>query len=198
MPVRNGALRLQKDDFNFPIVSSPFLCGNVSVAPAYVASLFQLICYRRYCDSYHGFLNRGLLLPRKLLRQLFLVPELRSPLSLSISQSRLFSFMIYHRIYDKSNTTVPREEHDLLNLPEHLSSLLIFPEFVMLNPFCEVCCRSLFILFLLAIVLSVLRCVASNYLFHIFKLILFGMILPLESIMSFIWIIILCTKLLNL
>jgi hypothetical protein len=65
MPVRNGALRLQKDDFNFPIVSFPFLCGNVSVAPAYVASLFHLICYRRYCDSYHGFLNRGLLLPRK-------------------------------------------------------------------------------------------------------------------------------------
>ena len=147
MPVRNGVLRLKREDFNFPIVNFPFLCGNVSVAPAYVASLFQLISHPRDCDSYHGFLNRGLLLQRKLLRQLFLVLKLRSPLPLSISQSRLSSFMIYHMSFDKGNTTVPREEQGLLNLPEHLSSPLTFLGFVMLYLFCEGFCRSLFILF---------------------------------------------------
>ena len=42
--------------------------------------IFQLIWYYRACISYHDFLNRGLLLTRKLLNQWFLVVMLESSL----------------------------------------------------------------------------------------------------------------------
>ena len=55
----------KRDDFNFPIVNFPFICSNIPAAPAYVY-ISQLIRYSRACGSYQEFLDRGLLLTRKL------------------------------------------------------------------------------------------------------------------------------------
>ena len=56
------------DDFNFPIVNFPFICSNMLAAPAYI---FQFMRYSRACGSYQDFLDRGLLLTRKLLRKFY-------------------------------------------------------------------------------------------------------------------------------
>jgi hypothetical protein len=62
----------KRDDFNFPIVNFPFICSNIRAAPAYGVYISQLIRYSRACDSYQDFLDRELLLTRKLLNQWFL------------------------------------------------------------------------------------------------------------------------------
>ena len=46
--------------------------SNIPAAPAYGVYISQLIRYSRACGSYHDFLDRGLLLTRKLLNQGFL------------------------------------------------------------------------------------------------------------------------------
>ena len=64
-------------------------------------------------------------------------------------------------------------EQELRTLPEHLSSLSIFSRVHISQSlvFCVVFCRSLFVLFLLGIVLSVLlQITASDYPFGIFEL----------------------------
>jgi hypothetical protein len=70
-----GRLRTQlydkRDDFNILIVNFPFICSNIPAAPAYEVYIFQLIRYSRACGSYQDFLDRGLLLTRKLLNQGF-------------------------------------------------------------------------------------------------------------------------------
>jgi hypothetical protein len=48
-------------------VNFPFICSNIPAAPAYGISLSQMIRYSRACGSYQDFLDRGLLLTRKLL-----------------------------------------------------------------------------------------------------------------------------------
>ena len=64
-------------DFNFSIVSFSFIWGNSPAAvSAYGVYISQLIQYSRACGSYHDFLDRGLLLTRKLLNQGFLVVKL--------------------------------------------------------------------------------------------------------------------------
>jgi hypothetical protein len=70
----------KRDDFNFPIVNLPFICSNIPAAPAYGVYISQLIRYSRACGSYHDFLDRGLLLTRKLLNQEFLLVKLKSSL----------------------------------------------------------------------------------------------------------------------
>jgi hypothetical protein len=70
----------KRDDFNFPIVNLPFICSNIPAAPAYGVYISQLIRYSRACGSYHDFLDRGLLLTRKLLNQEFLLVNLKSSL----------------------------------------------------------------------------------------------------------------------
>jgi hypothetical protein len=66
----------KRDDFNFPIVNCPFICSNIPAAPAYGVYISQLIRCSRACDSYQDFLDRGLLLTRKLLNQGFLLVKL--------------------------------------------------------------------------------------------------------------------------
>ena len=65
-------------------------------------------------------------------------------------------------------------EHELLTLPEHMSSPPVFSVNHIARSFvyCVVFCRSLFVLclFCLVIVLSVLRFTDSDYPFGIFKL----------------------------
>ena len=70
----------KRDDFNFPIVNFPFICSNIPAAPAYGVYLSQLIRYFKACGSYQDFLDRGLLLTRKLLNQGFLLVQLKSSL----------------------------------------------------------------------------------------------------------------------
>jgi hypothetical protein len=78
--------------------------------------------------------------------------------------------MTYHRMCNKSNTPGTTHEAELPTLPKHLSSPPVFSgvRFDQSYVFCVVFCRSLFVLFLLAIVLSVhLRFTDSDYLFDI-------------------------------
>jgi hypothetical protein len=49
----------KRDDFNFPIVNFPFICSNISAAPAYGVYISQLIRYSRACGSYQDFLDMG-------------------------------------------------------------------------------------------------------------------------------------------
>ena len=65
----------KRDDFNFPIVNFPFICSNIPAVPAYEVYLCQLRQYSRACGSYQDFLDRGLLLTRKLLNQWLTVME---------------------------------------------------------------------------------------------------------------------------
>ena len=65
----------KRDDFNFP-----FICRNIPVASAYEVYLSQLIQYSRACGSYQDFLDRWLLLTRKLLSHGFLLVKLKSSL----------------------------------------------------------------------------------------------------------------------
>ena len=64
---------------------------------------------------------------------------------------------------------MPHVVRELLNIPEHLSS---HPPLVVSGVcvarslvFCVMFCRSLFVLFLLAVVLSILRFTTSDFLF---------------------------------
>jgi hypothetical protein len=70
----------KRDDFNFPIVNFPFKCSNIPAAPAYGVYISQMIRYSRACGSYQDFLDRGLLLTRKLLNQGFPLVKLKSSL----------------------------------------------------------------------------------------------------------------------
>jgi hypothetical protein len=70
----------KREDFNYPIVSFPFICSNIPAAPTYGEYISQLIRLSRACGSYQHFLNRGLLLTRKLLNQWFLLVKLKRSL----------------------------------------------------------------------------------------------------------------------
>ena len=47
----------------------PFICSTIPAASAYGVYISQLIRYSRECGYYQDFLDRGLLLTRKLLKQ---------------------------------------------------------------------------------------------------------------------------------
>ena len=68
----------KRDDFNFPIVNFPFLCSNIPAVPAYGVFISPLIRYSRAYGSYQDFLDRGLMLTRKLLNQGFLLVKLKA------------------------------------------------------------------------------------------------------------------------
>ena len=70
----------KRDDFSFPIVNFPFLCRNIPVAPAFGIYISQLIRYSSACICNHDFLDRSLLLTRKLLNQEFQMVKLKSSL----------------------------------------------------------------------------------------------------------------------
>ena len=59
----------KRDDLNFPILNFLYIWSNVPAAPAYGVCISQLIRYFRACGSYQHFLDRELLLTRKLLNQ---------------------------------------------------------------------------------------------------------------------------------
>ena len=122
------------------------------MGPLYEVYLSQMIRYSRACGSYQDFLDRGLLLTRKLLNQGFLLVKLKSSLrkfygrhhdlvnrygisvtndhgyaSPSVNTSLSFP---HSRLITGFVTRLIRRvtlvEQDLLTLPEHLSSPPVF------------------------------------------------------------------------
>jgi hypothetical protein len=82
------------------------------------------------------------------------------------------SLMTYHRVCNKSNMTSATRGTGTATLPEHLSSPTVFSGVRVTRSLvlCVMFCRSLFVLFLLVIVLYVLRFTDSHYLVGICKL----------------------------
>jgi hypothetical protein len=70
----------KRDDFTFPIVNFPFLCGNIPPAPVYWVYISQLVRYSRACGVYCDFLDRAQLLTDKLMRQGYVAKRLKSSL----------------------------------------------------------------------------------------------------------------------
>ena len=93
------------DVFNFPIVKFPFICSNIPAVPAYGVYISQLIRYSRACGSYQDFLDRGLLLTKKLLNQGFLLVKFKSSLR-----------KLYERHHDLVNRYVSQTTTDVLHL----------------------------------------------------------------------------------
>ena len=69
MFTRLTRLHDKRDGFNFPIVNFPFLCSNISSAPAYGVYVSQLVHYARACCKYQDFVDRGKLLTNKFFSQ---------------------------------------------------------------------------------------------------------------------------------
>ena len=103
----------KSDDFNFPIVNYPFKCSKILAAPACGVYIFQLIRYSRACGSYQYFLDRGLLLTRKLLNQGFFLVKLKSSL-------RKF-YGRHHDLVDHYGISVSQMTTDMLHLSETIS-----------------------------------------------------------------------------
>jgi hypothetical protein len=112
---RRTKLYYKRDDFKFLIVNFPFICSNIPAAPAYGVYISQLIQYSRACGSYQDFLDRGLLLTRKLLNQGFLLVKLKSLL-------RTF-YGRHHDLVDRYGISVSRMITDIF----HLSQILLGP-----------------------------------------------------------------------
>jgi hypothetical protein len=98
----------KRDDFNFPIVNSPFICSNIPAAPAYGVYISQMIRYSRACSSYQDFLDRGLLLTRKLLNQGFLLVKLK------LSLRKLYGR--HHDLVDRYGISMSQMTTDMFHL----------------------------------------------------------------------------------
>ena len=98
----------KRDDFNFPIVNFPFICSNIPAAPAYGVYISQMIRYSRACSSYQDFLDRGLLLTRKLLNQGFLLVKLK------LSLPKLYGR--HHDLVDRYGISVSQMTTDMFHL----------------------------------------------------------------------------------
>jgi hypothetical protein len=61
-------------------VNFPFICSIIPATPEYVVYISQLIRYSRACGFYQDFLDRGLLLSRKLLNRGFILVKMMSSL----------------------------------------------------------------------------------------------------------------------
>jgi hypothetical protein len=97
----------KRDDFNFPIVNFPFICSNIPAAPAYGVYISQMIRYSRASGSYQDFLDRGLLLTRKLLNQGFILVKLKSSL-------RKF-YGRHHDLVDRYGISVSKMSTDMFH-----------------------------------------------------------------------------------
>jgi hypothetical protein len=78
------------------------LICNIPAAPAYGVYISQLIRYSRACGSYQDFIDRGLLLTRKLLNQGFLLVKLKSSLR-----------KLYYKTKDRVTRTPLKTEGEL-------------------------------------------------------------------------------------
>ena len=112
-----GRLRTKLYDkryyLNFPIVNFPFICSNIPAAPAYGVYISQLIRYSRGCGSYQDFLDKGLLLTRKLLNQGFLLVKLKSSLPKCYGR--------HHDLVNSYGISVSQMTTDMFHLSQALS-----------------------------------------------------------------------------
>ena len=139
----------------------PFICSYIPAAPTYRVYISQLIWYSRACGSYQDFLDRGLLLTRKLLNQRFLLVKLKSSL-------RKF-YDRHHDLVDRYGISVSQMTTDMFQLS--LSGVHFTRSLVLCVCFVDRCLS--FCTFRLVIALSVLlRFTDSGYLYVIFKLFL--------------------------
>ena len=128
--------------FNFHIVNFPFICSNNPAAPAYGVYISQLIRYSRACRSHQDFLDRGLLLTRKLLNQVFRLVKLKSSLrkwlgwplwNICITNDHKYvppvenTFRSFPHSWlmtgfvTRLTLRVPLDEQELLTFPEHMT-----------------------------------------------------------------------------
>ena len=114
---REGHLKTKlydkRDYFNFPIVNFPIICSNISAAPAYGIYISQLIRYSRACD----FLDRCILLTRKLLNQGFILFKLKSSL-------RKF-YGRHYDLVDRYGISVSQMTTDMSHLSKTLPGLFL-------------------------------------------------------------------------
>ena len=71
----------KRDDFDFDIVSFPFLDGDVPLRPTYVLYISQLIRFARVCSHVQDFKARNKCLTAKLLKQGYRYHKLRKAFS---------------------------------------------------------------------------------------------------------------------
>ena len=90
----------KRDNFYFPIVNFPLYVAT----PTYGVYISQLIRYSRACGSYQNFIDRGLLLTRKLLNQGFLLVKLKSSLR-KLKRSWLPDLSVKGNMYRYNNLT---------------------------------------------------------------------------------------------
>ena len=94
----------------------PFICNNIPAAPAYGIYISQIILYSIACGSYQDFFDRGLLLTRKLLNQVFLL----------VKSSLLKCYGRRHDLVDRYGISVSQMTTDMF----HLSLSLPGPFFI--------------------------------------------------------------------
>ena len=87
-----------------------FICSNNPAAPAYGVYISQLIRYSRACGSYQDFLDRGLLLTKKLLNQGFFLVKLKSSLWKFYSR--------HHNLVDRNGISVTNDHGYILLGPK--------------------------------------------------------------------------------
>jgi hypothetical protein len=105
----------------FPLWTFHSYVENIPSAPAHGVRISQLIWYSRACASYQDFLDRGLLLTRKLLNQGFLLVKLKSSL-------RKF-YGRHHDLVDRYEISVSQMTTIYSNCHKHfpvLSSLMTY------------------------------------------------------------------------
>ena len=90
-----------------PNVNFPFICSNIPAAPAYGVYISQWIRYSRACGSYQDFLDRGLLLARKLLNQGFLLVKLRSSLRMFYGRQPRLGWPLWNICVTNDHRYVP-------------------------------------------------------------------------------------------
>ena len=88
LSITNGILVSSKiydkrDDFNFEIVSFPFLDGDVPRSPSYGVYISQLIRFARVCSNVEDFNNRNLFLTAQLFKQGYRYHKIRKAFSKS-------------------------------------------------------------------------------------------------------------------
>ena len=73
LSITNGIVSIKiydkRDDFNFEIVSFPFLVGDDPSSPSYGVYISQLIRFARVCSPVVDFNNKDTFLTSKLLKQ---------------------------------------------------------------------------------------------------------------------------------
>ena len=85
LSIKNGIVSSKEydkwDDFNFEIVSFPFLNGDVPRSPSYGVYISQLVRFARVCYTVDDFNNRNLFLTAKLLKQGYRYNKIRKAFS---------------------------------------------------------------------------------------------------------------------